>query len=238
MDNRLVQKAERLAQDLTCGNERDASNLLRSEFMYNPSEAMGIISMANQMKNPGSVENVVAGRNGTIGITDHRNPNFFDPVGRNPYINFQTVPFNNGYPIQQYPNQNYPHRNIPNQYFPNQYFPNQNFPQQNYPVQNYPVQNYPQQNYPVQSFPVNGCPVDNGAVNPGQVQYDNGTPPFVNQQPVIVENGGTNSAYNPAYNVAGGALGGFLGALLGSRLNRHNGYGYPVFVPQPYHRHR
>ncbi|HEY9713514.1 MAG TPA: hypothetical protein V6C72_08585, partial [Chroococcales cyanobacterium] len=112
-------KSERLAQDLTYGNEHDAANLLRNELMCNPREAMMVINQARHMKPYNSVEDVVREPNGLLGIMDRRNGHV-DIVGRDPmsYQGYQNYPGYQGYQGNQgfhgpvtrnhfYPDQNY-----------------------------------------------------------------------------------------------------------------------------------
>lgn len=65
----LEQKAERIASDLSYGQVRDAARELRCELDRNPREALALIQMANQMRDPRSPDHIVV-QNGNVFVRD------------------------------------------------------------------------------------------------------------------------------------------------------------------------
>lgn len=65
----IEQKAERIASDLSYGQVRDAARELRCELDRNPREALALIQMANQMRDPRSPDHIVV-QNGNVFIRD------------------------------------------------------------------------------------------------------------------------------------------------------------------------
>jgi hypothetical protein len=65
----FTEKAERVACDLNQGQIRDAANVLRTELDCNPREALQLIQMANQMRDPRGPDHIVV-QNGNVFIRD------------------------------------------------------------------------------------------------------------------------------------------------------------------------
>ncbi|RTL37676.1 MAG: hypothetical protein EKK48_23620 [Candidatus Melainabacteria bacterium] len=65
----IEQKAERIASDLSYGQVGNAARELRCELDRNPREALALIQMANQMRDPRSPDHIVV-QNGNVFVRD------------------------------------------------------------------------------------------------------------------------------------------------------------------------
>ncbi len=72
MSHQIEEKAERLVFDLNHSRAYDAANVLRQELQCDPREALSLIRIANQWKDPSSPECIVV-QNGNVMVRDDWN---------------------------------------------------------------------------------------------------------------------------------------------------------------------
>jgi hypothetical protein len=73
MSHQFEEKAERVTSDLNTHQIRDAANVLRHELESDPREALALIRLANQQKDPNSPDRIVIKHDGDVVVRDERN---------------------------------------------------------------------------------------------------------------------------------------------------------------------
>jgi len=251
MSHQIEQRAERVACDLSQRNVRDAANVLRNELECDPREALALIQMANQMRDPRSPDHIVV-QNGNVFIRDEqcrtqtyaghldfdRDYGRRDDYDRNRgYGRRDDCDRNRDYgrrdDYDRYPNRNYGRQEDDDPRFPNRTYDDSRYQQNRY---DYGYGNQPCDNNN-SSYYGNNRPYQNGNYYGdyrGQSNYDYPqvyNQPEIYQRPIYIPDcygnggGGYEGRGLNAGSIALLALGGYA---IGRSISHHNGGNFSI----------